>query len=163
MCHFDISLENFLINGVQTEHIKASKQIRFVNLESVQIKLCDFGLAEYFETEQNFLSNKYCGKIGYQSPEINHKKKGFNAASNDIWCLGVVLFSLSIGTAPWRRAHESDTMFMYIINGQIDKLLTVWNKMHYVDWNWIDLISSIFQYEDKRVDIKAIKEHLKYY
>merc|ERR1719384_1114019 len=87
--HFDISLENFLINDVQIKAINGSEKLSFVNLENVQIKLCDFGLSEYFEPDSSFLSSKYCGKIGYQSPEINYRKKQFNAALNDVWCLGI--------------------------------------------------------------------------
>ena len=53
VCHLDISLENLLI--------KNGKVINF----------CDFGLSEYFPNN-NFKSNKYCGKIGYQSPEVKY-------------------------------------------------------------------------------------------
>merc|ERR1712099_211166 len=49
VCHFDVSLENFLINDVEIEievHGDDHK-IRFLT-DDIQIKLCDFGLAELF-------------------------------------------------------------------------------------------------------------------
>ena len=47
ICHFDVSLENILINDVQVvedvDHDRKNVNIRFL-LESIQIKLCDFGM-----------------------------------------------------------------------------------------------------------------------
>ena len=68
-----------------------TEKLRFC-CENIQIKTCDFGLAEYFGDNSSFQSSKYCGKTNYQSPEITAKKKSFNAKSNDIFCLGVCLF-----------------------------------------------------------------------
>ena len=55
------------------------------------------GLAKYFQQNEDCLSNKYCGKRNYKSPEIVSKKKKFDAKMNDIWCLGVTLFMISTG------------------------------------------------------------------
>ena len=60
ICHFDISLENFLINGVQVECCDNGK-IKFdINTNDIQCKLIDFGLAEHFPNG-DFSSTKYCG------------------------------------------------------------------------------------------------------
>ena len=61
--HFDISLENFLINDVninviETDH--GDEKIEFCLNDNVQIKICDFGLAQYFQYD-DFSSSKYCG------------------------------------------------------------------------------------------------------
>ena len=74
VAHFDISLENFLINDVDVVLVtvpnKGTQTIKFsVDDESsgIQIKLCDFGLAELFHNksldESKWLTNKYCGKV----------------------------------------------------------------------------------------------------
>eukprot|EP00488_Nonionellina_sp_1-RS-2012_P001378 TRINITY_DN2207_c0_g1_i1.p1 TRINITY_DN2207_c0_g1~~TRINITY_DN2207_c0_g1_i1.p1 ORF type:complete len:132 (-),score=44.14 TRINITY_DN2207_c0_g1_i1:87-425(-) len=54
VAHFDISLENFLINDVQIEVDRngGHERIRFV-MDDIQIKLCDFGLAQIF-TKRSF-------------------------------------------------------------------------------------------------------------
>ena len=194
ICHFDISLENFLINDVQIQEIKTEnnyihnnnnnnniqitdrKQIKTTNhskikfiLQDLQIKLCDFGLAESFNTikqeqdkEDNnisFKSNKWCGKPNYQSPEINLKKPDFNGKCNDIFCLGVCLFMMTIGNAPWRFAHKSDELFNHMFEGKLVHILRSWNKSQYFNQEWVDLMESIFKYEDKRITLERIKQH----
>eukprot|EP01083_Nonionella_stella_P076313 207901_1 len=49
VCHFDISLENFVICDMPIEivHEGESETIRF-DTNAIQIKLCDFGLAKMF-------------------------------------------------------------------------------------------------------------------
>ena len=46
VCHFDISLENWLINDVAVNVIKTTngKKVKFC-CDDIQIKLCDFGYA----------------------------------------------------------------------------------------------------------------------
>ena len=61
VAHFDISLENFLINNVDVE-ILPFDQISFCFDSKIQCKLCDFGLSHYFK-DSNFSSSKYCGLL----------------------------------------------------------------------------------------------------
>ena len=56
ICHFDISLENFLINDVDVE--MHNDKLRFCQDCHPQIKLCDFGLAGIFPEHSNFRSDK---------------------------------------------------------------------------------------------------------
>merc|ERR1712176_861434 len=66
--HMDISLENWLINEVAVNIVENgnSQKVRF-HLKDIQVKLCDFGLAQLY-TNNQCLSSKYCGKDGYKSP-----------------------------------------------------------------------------------------------
>ena len=57
--HFDISLENYLINDVKINVIEDDK-FEFCFDENIQCKLCDFGLASYF-SDACFITSKYCG------------------------------------------------------------------------------------------------------
>jgi len=165
ICHMDISLENFLINDVDVYYTRDNK-LRFCT-DNIHIKLCDFGLAERFRPKltvdrstkcvPDFLSNKYCGKPNYKSPEIAHKARSFNAKSNDIWCLGVCLFMMIIGSAPWHQTHRTDKCFMKIMNGQMVTLLTMWKRIDYIDQDQLSLIQSILKYEDKRFNMEQIK------
>ncbi len=93
VCHFDVSLENYVINDINVAFDNDGK-MRFCLEESsaVQVKLVDFGLSELFLDK--FLSNKYCGKTNYKSPEIVRGKQTFCAASNDIWALGMYALCL---------------------------------------------------------------------
>ena len=74
VCHFDICLENFVINDVDvvlvTTPTEETIQFLATDTSGVDVKLCDFGLAEMFsaqKTDNNciskWLSDKYCGKV----------------------------------------------------------------------------------------------------
>eukprot|EP00484_Ammonia_sp_Unknown_P014797 CAMPEP_0197072844 /NCGR_PEP_ID=MMETSP1384-20130603/210301_1 /TAXON_ID=29189 /ORGANISM="Ammonia sp." /LENGTH=330 /DNA_ID=CAMNT_0042511665 /DNA_START=67 /DNA_END=1059 /DNA_ORIENTATION=- len=159
ICHLDISLENFLINDVTV--IKTvegnSEHIEFVT-DDIQVKLCDFGLAQRFKDDSS-LCSKYCGKPNYKSPEVVAKKGKFSAKKNDIWCVGVCLFMLSFGTAPWKTASPNDDGFKCISNGYLKPVLESWGIVHYASDDLIDLLGSIFQAESSRVSLDEIQVH----
>eukprot|EP00485_Elphidium_margaritaceum_P010430 CAMPEP_0202708182 /NCGR_PEP_ID=MMETSP1385-20130828/20435_1 /ASSEMBLY_ACC=CAM_ASM_000861 /TAXON_ID=933848 /ORGANISM="Elphidium margaritaceum" /LENGTH=341 /DNA_ID=CAMNT_0049367095 /DNA_START=36 /DNA_END=1058 /DNA_ORIENTATION=- len=160
--HFDLSLENFLINDVamdvRQEENKSSERVRFI-LDDIQIKLCDFGLAERFAGDQ-CLSNKHCGKSNYKSPEISHAKPVFDAKKNDIWCLGVSLFMMCIGAGPFTVAHESDELYcLTVVQGKFADVLQAWNKSDYADKALLDMFARLFQPEANRISLTEIKNH----
>ena len=82
--HRDIKLENILI----TEY------------EPVHIKIIDFEFAT-----QNIHSTKSVGTIGYMSPQLLQREE-YNTFKNDIWILGVLLFSLYTGNRPYSEPTE---------------------------------------------------------
>jgi len=183
ICHFDISLENILITDVDVVTDKYNKgKIRFCT-ESIQIKIIDFGLAEYFEapapsspstssidsehgtdvtiidTSKYFMSSKFVGKENYKSPEVVNKKKYFNAKANDIWCAGICLFMMILGSAPFNKASKKDASFMEIIENRIINLIDHWDRLNYVTLEIIELLMKILKYENKRCSLKEIIEH----
>ena len=190
ICHFDISLENFLIcDNVMIQINKYHKdkdgdesdnesdrecvtkpKVTFI-LEDIKIKCCDFGLAHAFIQEpisqkqikgsinNKWRSNKFVGKIGYKAPEIAARHQYFNAKSNDIFCVGVCLFMMLLGNAPWHIAHKRDPLFIHMFNGNIKHVINAWGKLHYVNDDLLDLIQSFFKYEDERICLKDIKNH----
>jgi len=173
VCHFDVSLENFLINDLDVEYADdETLSFCFDDDDAVQIKLCDFGLAECFETGRSdcnddqkeetvdFRSDKYCGKRCYQSPEItNRAEEGatFDAKKNDVWCLGVCLWMLITGSCPFPSSTADDPYFQLIINGKMKELLTKWKKLHYVDEQLLEIFEMLFRFEEDRADIGAIR------
>eukprot|EP00483_Globobulimina_turgida_P001364 UN01366 len=162
VCHFDISLENFLINDVSVEIRKSKKTrketVRFV-VKDIQIKLCDFGLAQLF-TKSVCKSCKFCGKESYASPEVIVNKRNFDGKANDVWCLGVTLFMVATGKSPFNVASETDKPFLYIMEyGKLLDLLIAWDILKFIDEDLFDLISSIFQYEENRINIQRVQQH----
>lgn len=156
VCHFDISLENFVINDVDV-HLTNDGKVRFCT-KDIQVRLCDFGLSEKFKNNADFRSNKYCGKSNYQCPDLV-KQTTFDAKQNDIWCLGVSIFMLLIGGSPWLQASDSDKRFVELIkNNGIKNALIHWNRLEYVNDDLIDLLKLIFQCEGKKVTIDRIKQ-----
>merc|ERR1712129_69184 len=133
VCHFDISLENILINDVQVTLRRDSygKEMISFQKKDIQIKLCDFGLAEALKRNTNPMSSNFVGKSIYMSPEISAKRE-FNPMQNDVWCLGVCAFILLIGAHPWQTTLMSDVNFATIMNGDILKLLKSWHRLDFV-------------------------------
>ena len=169
VAHFDISLENFVINDIDIilstkANDKTESKIKFddKNGEGIQVKLCDFGLAEIFPNSSpsgpNFKSSKFCGKRNYKSPEISKQKEGFNAKSNDIWCLGVCLFMLMVGSSPWIATEKNDKCFNHIMNGNLLFLLSSWNKLKNVNKDLVNLFNLFFKMEQQRITMKKLKK-----
>lgn len=160
--HFDISLENFVIDNVMVLIDKESDKIIFA--DDFQIKLVDFGLSEVFTSikkngKTDFRSKKYVGKTAYKAPKVFAKKKIFDARAADCWSLGVVLFMMIIGGAPYKKPNKYDTTFQYIINGKIIQLLKEWNRIHFVTPKIVDLLLRILSIESKRINIDEIRKH----
>jgi len=126
----------------------------------VRVKLCDFGLSEYCKPSSNglTLSNKFCGKANYKSPEVIDEKRPFDPKKNDIWCLGVSLFMMIIGVHPWAKAIASDPTFVRMINGDIFSVLKEGNKLRYINRDLIELFAAFFKYEQKRMNMANIKK-----
>eukprot|EP00483_Globobulimina_turgida_P003541 UN03547 len=161
----DLSLENFLINDVKIHYFKTASdsgsRMAF-NCDDIQVKLIDFGLSSIFKVEKNnknnFQSQKYCGKMSYKSPEIKSKKT-FDAKSNDCWALGICLFMMVFGCAPWYVADKSDQLFSLIMDGYLTDVLMSWDKIGYANKELIGLFTLFFQYEEKRINLNQIKQH----
>eukprot|EP01084_Bolivina_argentea_P252066 423004_1 len=81
VCHFDISLENVLINSVKiVVEYNDNKETKNITMKTddLLVKLCDFGLSQLFSNDE-CKSSRFVGKTAYKGPEINAKIKGFNA------------------------------------------------------------------------------------
>jgi len=170
-CHLDISLENLLIKNATfvpiesddgdesgSEDGNGSKQQFTVN-SNVQIKLCDFGLAEVFESD-DFECAKFCGKTNYKAPEVYAKEGSFDARKADVWSLGVVLFCMLVGSPPYNKPSESDQAYLYVKNGIIDQLLFQWERNHFITLKVLDLLHKMLCFEsDERVLVEEVLRH----
>ncbi|CAD8078068.1 unnamed protein product [Paramecium sonneborni] len=66
------------------------------------IKICDFGWsAEMMITQTR---NTFCGTIDYMTPEMLEDKP--HDQTLDMWCLGVLLYELIHGTAPFKGRND---------------------------------------------------------
>lgn len=81
--HRDIKCENILFDRFNT------------------LKLIDFGFArKYLLTDENQLSDTYCGSYAYACPQIL-KGIPYNPHFADIWASGVVLYAMAFGRLPY--------------------------------------------------------------
>lgn len=116
ICHRDIKLENIIID------------------DSLNLKLIDFGFAAVV-SKSKYL-NFFCGTPSYMPPEIVQKKEylGFNA---DVWCLGILLYTLLCGSFPFRGINEKE-LYVKISKGE-------YYKPSYLSLNEIDVLNSILK------------------
>ena len=125
--------------------------------ENNNIKLCDYGWATFF-TPGKFLT-VYCGTPEYVSPEML-KKYPYNERV-DIWGLGVLIFELVFGYAPFASNFNEDR-YNNIKEGKINwpekSDLNSDLKEEYKDIK--DLIVKILRTNPKdRLTLEQIEEH----
>lgn len=85
MVHRDLKLENFLYEKKDGKHIK----------------LIDFGFARRWDGKANM--SWVCGTVNYMAPEVMARSY---TEKVDMWSLGVVLYMLLCGFAPWHPSTE---------------------------------------------------------
>ena len=84
--HGDIKDENILIN------------------DKLCIKLIDFGSSKIINSTNDCL-NRFQGTINYVSPEILNGGQ-FSGKSNDIWCIGILLYTMLTGQVPFASIND---------------------------------------------------------
>ncbi|KAL0136347.1 kinase-like domain-containing protein [Mucor lusitanicus] len=147
VCHKDLKLENILLNG------------------DGHIKICDFGLA--IEIPQQPLIHRHCykrtkkqdgyeletagGSLAYAAPEQIRQKTPLACPKTDIWSLGVILYTLTVGSLPFMDDYDL-RLQQKILDGHfaIPEGLTLSNALK-------ELIHTCLAYEpQERCDIDAI-------
>lgn len=73
------------------------------------VKLTDFGFSNKFCPGQKLKTS--CGSLAYSAPEIL-LGDSYDAPAVDIWSLGVILYMLVCGQAPFQEANDSETLTM---------------------------------------------------
>merc|ERR1719336_1635304 len=165
IAHLDISLENILIKHGSFIPVQDDDEMVFSINPNVQIKICDFGLAEMFEEDsvtkmRSFECTKFCGKTNYKAPEVYAKKGSFDARKADVWSLGVVLFCMLVGSPPYNKPISSDQAYLYIKNGIIDQLLFQWERNHFITVKVLSLLHSMLNFnQSERFLVDDVIEH----
>eukprot|EP00359_Climacostomum_virens_P009954 CAMPEP_0204905458 /NCGR_PEP_ID=MMETSP1397-20131031/5431_1 /ASSEMBLY_ACC=CAM_ASM_000891 /TAXON_ID=49980 /ORGANISM="Climacostomum Climacostomum virens, Strain Stock W-24" /LENGTH=720 /DNA_ID=CAMNT_0052074341 /DNA_START=38 /DNA_END=2197 /DNA_ORIENTATION=- len=98
--HRDIKPENLLLD-------KEGREGR--------IKVADFGWSNFFNDDRS--RQTYCGTLDYLAPEMITQQG--HGTSLDIWNLGVLLYELLAGEAPFKAANQQ-AMFDKIMRVKID-------------------------------------------
>lgn len=102
ICHRDLKLENILIAADDT------------------VKLVDFGLSCQFvdEAGNEMVLTQRCGSEEFVSPEVI-MAQGYSGASNDVWALGVNLFTMLAGRWPFEYdSRRPKSLFHKICRGE---------------------------------------------
>ena len=91
--HRDLKLDNILLNNSSLTMASES-----------MIKIVDFGFSSPYD--ENQLLTTMCGTQEYLAPEIM-RGTPYNGVSVDIWALGVILYTMVIGTFPFPSPFEA--------------------------------------------------------
>lgn len=117
--------------------------------ETGQVKLTDFGFSNVYEPDVKLLTS--CGSLAYSAPEIL-LGDSYYAPPVDIWSLGVILYMLVTGRAPFQEANDSETLMMI--------LDCKFYLPEYLSPECSDLISRmIVRDPNKRISLDEIKYH----
>jgi serine/threonine protein kinase len=161
--HRDLSLDNILVTKTDPE------EIRIIDFGMVFIR--EHGLSSF--KVPNTIS---VGKYMFKSPEAEVSQE-YDAALNDVWSCGVILFCLLVGVPPFQCPRTTDANFRLIMAGEIDQLIRVSveadlvlseaakGKLHLILEPRLhsnvdsDLILRIFKPEDQRISTKEILQH----
>ena len=146
IAHRDIKPENMIIEN-----------------STQDIKLVDFGLSSYYNTNNELLSSA-CGSPSYAAPEMLTGKK-YNARKIDVWSCGIVLYAMICGYLPFED-YDQDILFKKIKEGKfkipehvsddaqdlLKKILVTNPKKRYTieqikNHKWFNLISNKCLYE----------------
>ena len=80
-----------------------------------RVKLADFGWSNFFNSDRTRLT--YCGTLDYLAPEMINQQG--HSTNLDLWNLGVLLFELLTGTAPFQASNQQ-AMFEKILKVRIN-------------------------------------------
>jgi len=140
--HRDISLENVLLSSNREGSPSSLRMIP---------RICDFGLAQHVRDSSHYFE-KRVGKSGYWSPEC--KKGTFLGKANDVWCLGVMLFTMLVGGKPYQTI--GDYRFQMLFRGRIFDLLESYRCAYLVPEGVMPIMEGIFVQERDRLPIEKI-------
>ncbi|XP_039249705.2 uncharacterized protein LOC120327312 isoform X1 [Styela clava] len=71
------------------------------------VKLTDFGFSNRYDPGKKLSTS--CGSLAYSAPEILLGEE-YDAPAVDVWSLGVILYMLVCGEAPFNEANDSETL-----------------------------------------------------
>lgn len=136
IAHRDIKIENLM----------------FVNVDSMLIKIGDFGLAKQLGALKS--TSTPCGTIDYMAPEMQRKDKISYGKSVDVWALGCLMYIILFGHFPFhgdyimsREEKIKDGLFSFPTNSSVSKSAR-------------DIISQCLQVDShKRFDINQCIMH----
>ena len=146
VCHRNLKLENILLD------------------QNFNPKISNFAFAKLFiENNQVIQLAERIGTWNYMPPQI-HNNQLYSGEKADIFCLGVILFTLVTGVNGFHQSTNDDPFYKFIKDGNIDDY---WNKVaqSYPNENNLSLdfknlyISMVASNENIRPNIAQILQH----
>jgi serine/threonine protein kinase len=115
VCHRDICLENLLLgedDNICLIDPGLSLRIPYTDSETGGVGDVSAGTSRRLMVAQG-----QGGKLMYAAPEIIANETEIDPFATDLWSVGVVLFIMVVGLAPFRWAHPTDRRYASISSG----------------------------------------------
>eukprot|EP01084_Bolivina_argentea_P292906 503689_1 len=148
-CHLDLCLENIMLSDVMFSATKSGVTID----PTMSIKLCDFGAAESFTTN-DFLCAKHGLNVdneGYLAPNIFNGDP-YDARYADNWSLGMVLFEcMTVGKHLYgpRDMYSLHSGYYALQHGQLKQYLLTNDLLSYFSADAFSLVSGLLRYDER--------------
>jgi serine/threonine protein kinase len=121
VCHRDISLENLLLDkDDKVCLIDPGMSLRVPYTDQYGGGVTDVSAGT---SRRLMISQGQGGKLMYAAPEIIANHPEVDPFATDLWAVGVVLFVMLVGLAPFKWAHPSDKRFNSISKGGLKSLV----------------------------------------
>lgn len=121
VCHRDICLENILLDEDDSICLidpGMSLRIPYTDSETGGVGDVSAGTSRRLMIAQG-----QGGKLMYAAPEIISQETDIDAFAIDLWSVGIVLFVMVVGLAPFRWAHASDKRYARISSGHLKSVV----------------------------------------
>jgi len=143
VCHLDFSLENLLMDS------------------NYDVKLCDFGVARQVPSDGSKfagITREKPGKLRYMAPEVLGGQP-FDGKAADMFSLGVTLYSMLTGNAPFEAAHAKDKRYQYVSSGRLRQMLDILQLRGRVSDDALSLLEGLLCFEGKRLTVDQVLAH----
>jgi len=121
VCHRDISLENILLDREDKIClIDPGMSLRVPYTDPYGGGVADVSAGT---SRRLMIAQGQGGKLMYTAPEIIAQEPYVDAFATDLWSVGVVLFVMLVGLAPFKWAHPTDKRFASISQGGLKNLV----------------------------------------
>jgi len=121
ICHRDICLENILLDDDDNLCLidpGMSLRIPYTDSETGGVGDVSSGTSRRL-----LIAQGQGGKLMYAAPEIVARDAFVDAFATDLWSVGVVLFVMLVGRAPFQWAHPSDERYARMSRGRLGSVV----------------------------------------
>jgi serine/threonine-protein kinase Chk1 len=126
--------------------------------------IVDFGVclrlpskAQSTDTRPLISPQGICGGLHFEAPEVA-SNSSFDGEKVDLFAVGVILFVMVAGFAPWERPHFSDERFRYMSGGYLAQMLNEWELG--LSPELMDLLQAMLWLDPKdRLSLEQVQDH----
>ncbi|KAJ2851067.1 hypothetical protein IWW36_001414 [Coemansia brasiliensis] len=120
-----------------------------IRVENERLFLAGFEFAQLFNSQNEF--SKHVGYLGFMAPELVQKQL-YKGTDIDIWALGVILYNMLCGSAPFTGATREE-VFEQIVSSEIDMPL-------YLTEEAVDLLRRMLARDPRdRIKMNELLDH----